>query len=67
LQRYRGPHYELAGVDFAGQTRSYGSFLVHSDARLRVVAAGGTPETFDLFGSIIERDGRFKIFSWVTD
>jgi hypothetical protein len=67
LHRYRGRRYDLAGVELAGETRSYGSFLVHHDARLRVVAAGGTPQTLDLFGSIIERDGRFKIFSWVTD
>jgi hypothetical protein len=67
LHSHRRRHYELAAVEFHGATRSYGSFLVHRDARLRVVDAEGARHTLDLFGSIIERDGRFKIFSWVTD
>jgi len=67
LHSHRRRHYELAAVEFHGATRSYGSFQVHRDARLRVVDAEGTRHTLDLFGSIIERDGRFKIFSWVTD
>jgi hypothetical protein len=70
LAKYRGHHYELLGVEFvahAQRQRDYGAFRVHRDARVRVRKEDGSEDLLDLFGSVIERGGRFKVFSYVTD
>ena len=70
LAKYRGHHYELIRVDFVAheqRQRNYGAFRVHRDARVLVRKEDGTEERLDLFGSVIERNGRFKVFSYVTD
>lgn len=70
LAKYRGHHYELIDVDFAApeqRQRDFGAFRVHRDARVLVRKADGSELWLDLFGSVIERDGRFKVFSYVTD
>jgi hypothetical protein len=70
LAKYTGHHYELVRVDFVAheqRQRDYGAFRVHRDARVLVKKADGSEEWFDLFGSVIERNGRFKVFSYVTD
>jgi hypothetical protein len=70
LAKYKGHHYELVRVDFVGKEqrqRDYGAFVVHRDARVLVRREDGSEASFDLFGSVIERNGRFKVFSYVTD
>jgi len=70
LAKYRGHRYELLEVSFAARQerqRDYGAFVVHRDARVRVRRQDGTEEWLDFFGSVIERDGTFKVFSYVTD
>lgn len=61
----RGGHrYELVRVEFEGETTSYESFKVHRDSRLVVRNEQGTVESVRFFGSIIEREGRYKLFSY---
>ncbi len=67
LDRYRGEPLELVAVDFAGETTDYGPFRVHRQTTLTVRRPGGQQAVVQLFGSMIEQDGRFKIFSFVTD
>ena len=67
LDRYRGRPLELVAVDFVGESTDYGPFRVHREAVLTVRHAEGEPSAVRLFGSMIEREGRFKIFSFVTD
>ena len=67
LDRYQGSRFELVAVDFVGETTDYGPFRVHREAVLTVRAPDGERGTLRIFGSILEQDGRYKIFSFVTD
>lgn len=67
LDRYRGEPLELVAVDFLGETTDYGAFRVHRETALTVRRPDGERSVVRLFGSMIERHGRFKIFSFVTD
>lgn len=67
IDRHGGRSYQLMRVEFADETTDYASYRVHRDARVVVQDAAGEILTLDLFGSVIERNGRFKAFSLVTD
>ena len=67
LNRYGGRRYELIAVDFMGETTDYGPFQVHRDTVLTVSAPDGERGTLRIFGSMLEQEGRYKIFSFVTD
>lgn len=67
LNRHRGQRYELIAVDFVGETTDYGPFQVHRETVLTVETPDGERGTLRLFGSMLEQDGRYKIFSFVTD
>jgi hypothetical protein len=57
----------VKGVGFDGQTTVYGTFAVHRRSRIVLVDRDGLVSTVRLFGSAIEMDGRYKVFSYVTD
>lgn len=67
LDRYTGRPLELVAVDFLGETTDYGSYRVHRKTALTVRTPEGGQRVVRLFGSMIERAGRYKIFSFVTD
>lgn len=67
LVTYGGRTYTLDRIRFAGGTTQYRSFVVHRESVLEVHDGEGRPDTLQLLGSVIEQDGRFKIFSYVTD
>ena len=67
IANHQGRRYRLLRVEFAGETTAYASFRVHRDARCVVETARGEIVTLDLFGSVIERHGRFKAFSFNVD
>lgn len=67
LTRWGGTRLELVGLEFTGDTTAYTTFTVRRDPVVIVRAAGGEPQRLQLFGSILERDGRFKLFSYVAD
>ena len=67
VARYQGHDLTLVGVEFAGDTSDYGPVQVHRETWLRVRDAEGTESTVRLFGSTIEQDGRYKVFSFVVD
>ena len=58
--------YELRGVTFS-TTTPYAGYRVHRDAVFRVQDATGTETDIRLCGSMIERDGGWKVFSYVID
>ena len=66
LARHGGRSYELAGVTFAGVT-DYGTYRVHREATLHVRDGTGAAQDLRLFGSMIEQDGRWKVFSYVAE
>lgn len=67
FDRYRGRSYELVAVDFVGETTDYGQFRIHRETVLTVRASDGQRGTLRLFGSMLEQQGRYQIFSFVTD
>ena len=67
LAAHSGTRYDLVGVRFAGKTTQYESYLVHRDSELTVKDDKGVQGRLRLFGSVIEKDGRFKVFSYVVD
>ena len=67
LVRYGGERYELVAVAFAGETTPYRTYRVHRETVLDVRDEEGNDLTVSLFGSILERDGEFKLFSYVVD
>ena len=66
LERHGTKRYELQRVRFRDVTR-YPSYVVHRDASFDVIDAAGKPQTIRLSGSMLEKDGRWKIFSYVVD
>lgn len=67
LDRHRGRRYELIAIDFLGETTDYGPFQVHRETVLTVETPDGERGTLRIFGSMLEQDGRYQIFSFVTD
>lgn len=67
LAAHGGRIYQLEKVTFTGGTTQYRTFLVHRAATLDVRDRHGQQQTLTLFGSVIEKDRRFKIFSYVVD
>lgn len=67
LDRHAGPPLELLAVDFLGETTDYGTYRVHRKTALTVRAPDGGKTVVRVFGSMIERGGEYKIFSFVTD
>jgi hypothetical protein len=65
--RHGGKRYRLERVEFLGETTEYVTFAVHREARLLLTGEQGERLRLSLFGSMIERGGRWKLFSFVTD
>jgi hypothetical protein len=57
----------VVDVGFDGETTDYGSYRVLRKSRVTLRDAEGRLTTARLFGSIIEQQGRFKVFSYVVD
>jgi hypothetical protein len=66
LSEHGGRRYELIAVDFDGET-DYRTYRVHRDATFRIRQPGGEESSLRVCGSMIEMDGRWKVFSYVVD
>lgn len=66
LARLRGRRFTLVDVRVGGETR-YGRSRVHRESVLVVRNGDGGTEELDVFGSLIEQGGRWKVFSYVVD
>ena len=67
VARAAGRRYDLLAVEFDGESTAYDTCTVHRDSRLVVRGEDGTEEELRLFGSVLERRGEFKLFSFVVD
>lgn len=67
FSRYKGVPLDLVEVRFEDGATDYETYIVHRDARVKVRRENGKEEWLDLFGSVMEWNGRFKLFSNVTD
>jgi hypothetical protein len=66
LARYGGRQYTLIRVRFADDTTDHTIYRAHRDARLIAISPEGKEVELNLFGSIVEMDGQFKIMSFDT-
>ena len=66
LANHGGVRYDLVGVSFGGETQ-YPSYVVHRAATMRVRNASGAEQDIRVSGSMIEKDGAWKVFSYVVD
>jgi hypothetical protein len=68
LSYHGGKPYELEQVSFDGATTPYRTFVVHRKPRLRVrERTTGRHKELALFGSVLEYQGRYKLFSYVVN
>jgi hypothetical protein len=67
LSEHGGKKYRLVRVRFLGRTTPYQGYVVHRESEVTVMDADGREWQMRLFGSVIERAGRFKVFSYVID
>lgn len=65
--RHGGRRYELVRVLFDAETTRYRTCEVHRETVLDLRDEEGEEVRLALFGSILEREGRFKLFSYVVD
>jgi len=66
IARHRGRHVQLDAIRFGART-PYKTFVVHRDSVFAIRDSGGPVEEVRLCGSMIEQDGRWKVFSYVVD
>jgi hypothetical protein len=66
LEQHGGIRYELQRVSFDGET-DYRSYRIHRRTTLTVVSPSGDTIPLRVCGSMIEKDGQWKIFSYVVD
>ena len=65
LAKHGGKGYDLAAVSFDGKT-TYGDVTIYREPALDLRTASG-PQRLRLFGSMAERGGRWKLYSFVVD
>ena len=67
VARYGGRALALVRVEYEGETTRYPSFTVFRDTVLVVRASDGVEHRVRLYGSTLEKDASFKVFSYVVD
>lgn len=67
LAAHGGRRYELVAIAFRGETTRHDTYTVHRETELLVRHASGATRTVRVFGSLLERGGTWKIFSYVVD
>ncbi|MFZ5906455.1 MAG: hypothetical protein ACOYVJ_03465 [Nitrospirota bacterium] len=65
LQKFGGKKFELVSVRFGEDSMHYHNAIVHRDTRLTVRDEEGREWDVELFGSIVELNGQYKIFSYI--
>ena len=66
--RYKGRKLELLSMTFMDGETDYGAFIVHRKSELGVRdTESGEELSLELFGSVMEWKGKYKLFSYVTD
>jgi hypothetical protein len=67
LARHGGRRYTLVATRFDGDTTRYPSYVVYRETVLRVRDDTGAVSELRLFGSSLEKDQTWKVFSYVVD
>lgn len=66
LREHGGRRFTLVGVTFAGEA-NYSNYVIHREATFRVRDADGDETEIRVCGSMLEKDGVWKVFSYVVD
>ena len=67
FQRYAGKRLDFLRAGTTGETTHYKTFLVMRDSEIVAVDETGKELVIRLFGSVMVKDGRYKVFSFVVD
>ena len=67
LQTHGGQPLTVEAVRFAGGSTDYDGFRVHGDTRVTVRDAAGLSREVRLFGSMVETQSGWKVYSYVVD
>jgi len=67
LAQHGGRRYTIVDVKYRGDTTKYATFEVRRAAELVIKTESGEALSVRLFGSMISRGGKFKLFSYVVD
>ena len=67
LATHGSRHYTLIAVTFRGETSRYPTYTVYRETVLQVRDEQGTAADLRVFGSTVEKDGAWKVFSYVVD
>jgi hypothetical protein len=67
LQAHGRQRLRLDRIEFGGPAVDYGVFRIHPKTALLVRDQAGRRSRIRVFGSMIEADGRWKIYSFVVD
>jgi hypothetical protein len=67
IQEWPPSRLTVVDLAFDGETTDYGTYRVLRKSRVTLRDPEGRLTTARLFGSIIEQQGRFKVFSYVAD
>jgi hypothetical protein len=62
-----GRRLELEQLEFTGGVQQFPGFRLHRSSRLQLRDETGELQSVRLFGSVVERDGQFRIFSFNFD
>ena len=67
IARYGGKRLALVRTQFTGETTQYQSFVVRRESEIVAADETGREVVLRLYGSVLVKDGRFKLFSYVVD
>lgn len=67
LAKFGGQRLVAVNVEFAGETTRYRTSMVHRESVVLARLPDGKENRVRIFGSVLEQDGRFKVFSYVVD
>ena len=64
FSNHGGRKYELVAVSFKGIPEDYTAYKIHRKAMAAVIDESGVRHELPLFGSVVELNGSYKIFSY---
>lgn len=65
LQKFGGKKFALISIRFAEEPMQYNEGIVHRDTRLSVRDEEGQEWEVEMFGSVFELNGQYKVFSYI--
>ena len=67
IARYAGKRLTFVSARFTGDTTPYASFSVMRESEIVATDEAGRDLILRLYGSVMVKDGRYKVFSYVID